>query len=222
MRIRHFTRAAAISTALVLSVAAQAGEAERARQAIAEAQGKIDAGDKAGANGEAALLQAQARTALQSAEDRLSRGRKEEAITDAHHASELADRAIVIAGNRRVGAEREGRMNAEASAAAAQQSAADAHARADAAQASAANANAQADALRNQPPVVVAVPAAPAAPAPMTTTTTVATVDRDRDVATTAPVRHVVRHRPVRHTHHVVHHTVPGDKTTTTVTTQQQ
>ncbi len=160
-------RVAALSTVLALvTIPAIAGEADRARQAIAEAQGKIDAAVKSGAAATAGLPLAQARDALVSARARLDRGRKEEAITDAQHASELADRAIVTGQDRRVDAERGRAASAEVSARAAQQSAADAESRAadansraavaadraDAAQASAASANAEADALRNAPP----------------------------------------------------------------------
>jgi hypothetical protein len=212
-RIALLTFSAVVALA---SLPATAGEADRARQAIAEAQGKIDAGDKAGANGEAALIQTQARDALQSAKDRLNRGRKEEAITDAHHASELADRAIVVSQNRRVGEQREQKLSAEAQAAAAQQNAVAANNRADAAtqqamsaqqQAdanarAAAAATAQADALRNVPPPAPVVVAQP------TTTTTV--VDRE-----------VVHRRAHTSVHRVVHHhpAVVADKTTVTTTT---
>ena len=201
---RILTRAAAISTVVAfsaLSTTAYAGEAERARAAIAEAKGKIEAGDKVGASGEAAGLQTQARAALQSAQERLAHGKKAEAIADAQQAGALADQAIVVTDKRKVAMERNGRLNAESSAVAAQQSAADANARADSAQQSAAVAAAQADALRNAP--------APA-PAPAPTTTTVV----EKEIVRT-PVRHTTRrvvHKPV---------TAVAEKTTTTITTGQ-
>lgn len=214
MRSFHFLARATLPALLAVSMMApaHAGEADRARQAIAAARAKIDAGDKLGATGDAALLQAQARTALQSAEERLHRGRKEEAITDANHASELADRAIVVADRHHVGAEREGRVNAENAASSAQQSASEASARAEAAQNAAANANAQANALRNAPPPAPVIVQAPA-PAPAPTTTTVSTSDSE---TVAVPVRHATRH--------TVHHrraARDGHHTTTTVTTQQ-
>ena len=216
MNHRHFTRTACITAMLALTAlpaVAYAGEAERARTAIAEARGKIDAGDKVGLTAEAADIQGRARAALESAEMRLAKGRKGEAIADAQHASELADMAIVSADKHKVAAERNGRMEAQSSAAVASESAAAANARAEAAQQaaaaaqqSAATANAQADALRNVPPP----------PAP--TTTTVSTVEKDV-VQDPAPVTHTTAHRT---THRAVHKAVPVvAKTTTTVTTTQ-
>lgn len=212
MSINRLVRTAGLSFLLAATaMPVLAGEADRARQAIAAAQAKIDAAAKAGADATAGLPLAQARDSLISAKARLERGRKEEAISDAQHASELADRANVVGQDRRVAAERTGRLNAEASAASAQDSAAAARDRAAAAQTEAANANAEATALRNAPapaPVIVETPA----PAPVATT-----------VATTHT--HVVR--PARRaTRHVVTHparaAVAVDKTSTTVTTAPQ
>ena len=214
MSINRLVRTAGLSFLLAATaMPVLAGEADRARQAIAAAQAKIDAAAKAGADATAGLPLAQARDSLMSAKARLDRGRKEEAISDAQHASELADRANVVGQDRRVAAERNGRLNAEASAASAQDSAAAARDRAAAAQAEAASANAEATALRNAPapaPVIVETPAP--APAPVATT-----------VATTHT--HVVR--PARRaTRRVVTHparaAVAVDKTSTTVTTTPQ
>ena len=214
MSINRLVRTAGLSFLLAATaMPVLAGEADRARQAIAAAQAKIDAAAKAGADTTAGLPLAQARDSLMSAKSRLERGRKEEAISDAQHASELADRANVVGQDRRVAAERNGRLNAEASAASAQDSAAAARDRATAAQAEAASANAEATALRNAPapaPVIVETPAP--APAPVATT-----------VATTHT--HVVR--PARRaTRRVVTHparaAVAVDKTSTTVTTTPQ
>lgn len=70
------------------------GKADRARAAIAEAHGKIDAANKVGVAGDAPRLQAEAQAALRTAEEELARGKKDEAIADALHASELADTAL--------------------------------------------------------------------------------------------------------------------------------
>lgn len=210
-------RAAGVSALLAiggLTTVAHAGEADRARIAIAAAQSKIDASDRVGSGGEAGAMQARAHEALRSAQMNLSRGKKQEAISDAQHASELADLAISAADHNKnavVRNERDARANAEASAAAARDSAAAANDRAQSAEQQAAAASAQADALRNAPPPP---------PAPVATTTTVATTE------TTDKVIHTPAHR----TRHVVVHNVPAttsqakqvDKTTTTVTTAQQ
>jgi hypothetical protein len=214
MRINRLARAAGLSLVLAAAaVPAFAGEADRARQAIAAAQAKIDAAAKAGADTTAGLPLAQARDSLASAEERLQRGRKEEAISDAQHASELADRAIVVGQDRRVGAERAERRNAEAAAATAQQSAADANARAaaageraDAAQSAAATAQAEADAARNAPPVVIEQPAP--------TQTTVATTETKTVKPAHRATRRVVTMPATP--------AVIADKTTTTVTSTPQ
>lgn len=201
---QRISRAAGVSALLALStipVAAHAGKADEARAAIAEARGKIDAGNKVGASGVTPEMQSRAQAALASAEAHLNKGDKDAAISDAHHASELADMALVNTDRRKEASAQDSRMDAEASASAAQQSAAAANERADAAQQAAATANAQADALRNAPPP---------APAPAPTTTTVQTVERE---AVQTPARHVVR-KPVHTTTAAVKKT-----TTTTVTT---
>src|ERR1700712_5235922 len=116
---------AAISALMLLATPAFAeGKADRARAAIAEASGKIDAANKLGANGEVPRLQPEAQAALRSARENLASGHKEEAIADANHASTTADLAIGEAQRHRVNAERAQRSNAEATAASAQQDAA--------------------------------------------------------------------------------------------------
>lgn len=212
--INRFARTAALSFLLAATaVPAFAGEADRARQAITAARAKIDAAVKAGADTTAGLPLAQARDSLASAEERLQRGRKEEAISDAQHASELADRAIVVGQDRRVGAERADRRNAEAAAASAQSSAADANARAaaagdraDAAQSAAASAQAEAEAARNAPPVVVEQPAP--------TQTTVATTET-KTVKPARPATRRVVTTPAKPA------TVTNNTTTTVTTTPQ-
>lgn len=154
---------ALIATAM-LPATAHAGAQTRAERAISEAEGKIDAGERAGAGKHARELQGQARQELMTAEDQLAHHQKDEAIATAHHASQLADQAIERTNDLRAGAEHARRGELRDTANAARQSAADANIRADAAEQSSAAANAQADALRNaQVPVI----------APSTTTTVV-------------------------------------------------
>ena len=125
---------AALLVASAIPTSVYAGDHTNAVAAIAEAKGKIDAGDKVGVGTEAPELQAQARAAIGSAEDLLARGKKREAIATAHHAGELADQAIVSADNRKTAAERTRRLDTQDAAIAAQQSAANANMRADSAQ----------------------------------------------------------------------------------------
>lgn len=217
-RVNHFARTVSISALLALTafpVTAHAGEADRARAAIAEAKGKIEAGDKVGASSGAPMLQTEARASLGNAELLLARGKKTEALAEAKHAGELADIAIVNADKAKMAASRDRRLDAEAAAASAQQSAVAADARANSAEQAAAAANAQADAMRNAPaPVIVAAPP---------TTTTVATVERTT-VTTPAPVVH--KKKAVQKKRRVVHHhkATPSvtQKTTTTLSTKSQ
>jgi hypothetical protein len=182
------------------------GKADRARAAIAEATGKIDAANKLGANGEVPRLQAEAQAALRAARENLASGRKEEAISAANHASTTADLAIGEAQKNRANADQAQRANAEATAAAAQQDAAAANVRADAAQQAAASAAADAAAARAAPPVIIA----PAAPTTTVTTETVKTAAPARTVKR-APVRRTVKRTTVA--------PAVAEKTTTTVTT---
>jgi hypothetical protein len=207
---------AALSTALLFSSPAlAAGKADRARAAIAEATGKVDAAAKVGTGGDAPRLNAEASAMLRQAKQNLASGHKEEAFDDANRASQLADTAIGVSQRARTEGEKTQRANAEASAAVAQQDAAAANARADAAQQAAAASAADAAAARATPPVVIAAPA----PAPASTTITTA-----ETVTTPAAVRQATAKRTVKR--RVVRHTAPRTKavvtrktTTTTVTT---
>ena len=216
--LHQLTSRVALAAALAAAMAptaVYAGEQTKAEAAIAEARGKIDAGDKVGASEQAPQLQAQAREALASAQDLLSHHHKGEANVAAHHASDLADQAIVSANNHKTEAEHARRDELRNSAADAQQSAADANTRADNAQRattmanvradsaerSSAAANAQADALRNAPPPV----------APPSTTTVAVTQHEVEPVAPTHQIRHRVIHKR--------HHRAPVKSTTTTITT---
>jgi len=203
----------ALSAILALSTspALAEGKHDRAKEAMAAAQAKIDAANKIGAATATPHLAADAEAMLRTAHEDLSRGKKEEAIQDANRASQLADTAIGEAQRRKDAMAQRSQADAAAAAAAAQNQAADANARADAAQAAAQQAAAAADAARNTPPVVVA-----AAPQPVATSTTT-TVEEDKTVARTGTAAHrVVRRRtPVSQGAGAV----TKEKTTTTVTT---
>ena len=221
--LRHFAPKlglAALLAATTLSTSAHAGAQSRAEAAIAEAKVKIEAGDKVGAGNQAPELQAQARQELLAAQDLLSNHHKPEAITAAHHASALADQALISANTRKAEAERARRDDLRDAAANAQQSAANANARADNAQqattianmransaeAASATANAQAEALRNAPPPPVAAP----------TTTTVAVTEHD-SVTTPAATTHHIRHRVI----HKRAKSIPGKSTHAKTTTTE-
>jgi len=219
----------AVLAAAMLPNVAMAGEETRAEAAIAEAKGKIDAGDKAGVGEQAGRMQTDARQALMSAQDLLSHHHKVEALAAAQHASQLADQAMAMAGRRKSEADAsrhdESRMaeeHARESAAAANERAhsaetanAMADQRASSAEANANAANQRADASARAG-AAAAADAQAARNAP--TTTTVATTQHDSDEAAPMPMHHP-RHRMVRHhTRHSSHtHT-----TTTAVTTTHQ
>ncbi|MFZ4687618.1 MAG: hypothetical protein ACOYLS_00130 [Polymorphobacter sp.] len=132
--IKQMTRTFSISALLLLSalpVTAQAaGQGDQARAAIAEARGKVDASGKVAAGGDAMALQVRAREALVSAQASLNNGKKETAIADARHASELADLAIAAAERSKAGAVVDARIDASNTAAIADQAVAAADARA--------------------------------------------------------------------------------------------
>lgn len=228
-RFYTISRTVAVSSMLALSavsVPAFAGKHEQAVEAIAQARGKIEAGDKVGTSAQAPELQAQARLELATAETYLSHGKKAQAISAAHHAGDLADQAIVSADNRRTTAERDRRLDAQSSTIEAQQSAAVANLRADSAQQAVVSANGRADAA--QQAAVLANYRADAAQSatiaanaqtdalrnapPSPATTTVAIIEKQNGRAT-APVGRV-HHRLVRK-----HRGMSHPKTTTTVTT---
>jgi hypothetical protein len=206
------------TTAVLLAlgtVPASAGEADRARAAIAEARGKITAGDKVGASSGAPMLQTEARAALGDAEVLLARGKKTESLAAARRAGELADVAIVNADRAKMSTVRDARADAEAATVNARDAAANAQAatiaadtRADAAERAADNANARADLMAATPMV---------APAPAATTT----VAIEEKTVTRAPVKRAAPRKKV-----AVRRTVPAASrtatktTTTTVTTR--
>jgi len=185
------------------------GKKDRAREAVAAAQAKVDAAGKVGAAGEVPRLLAQAQAALRTAQEDLAGDHKEQAIADANHASMLADQALGEAQRAKLARARDDKQAADAAAADAARSAADANARAAAAEA-------DANAARNAPPpapVVIAAPPPP--PAPTSTTVTTETVAPATKVVTrAAPRKRVVTRR------HVVRKSAPATvKTKTTVTT---
>lgn len=230
MQSTNFARSLCLPALIALAATpALAGKADRARVAIGQAQGKVDAANKLGASGEVPHLQAQAGAALRAAQEDLSRGKKEDAIAEANRASELADTAIGEAQRARTQAARAATDDANARADAAQgqavdaqQQAAAANARADAAEQSAAAAQADADAARNAPPqqVVLAVPAPQPQPTTTVTTETVKQTAASTPVHHSAPARRVVHHATTAHA--TTAHATTTEKTTTTVTTSPQ
>ena len=190
------------------------GKKDRAREAVAAAQAKVDAASKVGAAGEVPRLLAQAQAMLRTAQEDLAGDHKELAISDANRASMLADQALGEAQRAKLERARDAKNAADAAAADAARSAADANARAAAAEA-------DANAARNAPPpppVIVAAPPPPPPPAPTSTTVTTETV-------APAPAAKVVKVAPRKRvvtTRHVVARKAPAAtvKTKTTVTTK--
>jgi hypothetical protein len=185
------------------------GKKDRAREAVAAAEAKVDAAGKVGAAGEVPRLLAEAQAALRTAQEDLAHDSKTQAIADANHASMLADQALGEAQRAKLARARDDKQAADAAAADAARSAADANARAAAAEA-------DANAARNAPPpapVVIAAPPPP--PVPTSTTVTTETVaPATKVVARAAPRKRVVTRR------HVVRKAAPATvKTKTTVTT---
>ena len=216
--VTMFMRGAALSALLMVSAtpALALSKTNLARTAIAEAEGKIAAANRAGVAGEAPHMTAQAEALLRDARAGLARGHKDRAIAEAHRASELADTAIGEAQRARADADTAQRVNAESAAAAAREDAAAANARADAANARANTAEqAAASAANDAAAARAAAEATPPAPAPITTVTT----ETVKQVATTP--RTVTHRRIVRHTtHHPATRTARvTEKTTTTVKT---
>ena len=191
--LNQIVRGIAVSATLALALpgVAHAGMNDRAQAAIAEARGKISAGNIVGAGQETIGLQTRAKASLNEAEALLSKGKKAEAIAAAQQASILADQALAMTATRKETAATTAVGNAEAAAAAAQQSAASATQQAAAA-------NARADMA-----VAMATPAP--APAPVNdviktpqTTTTVTTEERVA-VAPAPVVRKKTTHKTRRH-----------------------
>ena len=188
------------------------GKMDRARAAVAEARGKVDAAARAGTGAETPRTLTDAQAALRAAEDDLKASRKDQAIADAQNASRLADLALNETQRARADRSAADKAAADAQAADAARAASDAEARARAAEA-------DAQAARNAPPPAPVIIAAPPAPPPAPTSTTVTT-----STSTPAPVtRTVVKRAPAKR---MVKRTVvrkapaPAINTTTTVTTK--
>lgn len=205
-----FARGAAITALMALTAApAVAGKADRARAAIAKAQAKIDVANKLDVGGAMPAAVARAQAELAHAREDLARGDKEQSISAAIRASQIADTAIGRAHQDQAAAMSAQAADADASvdaahqaADAANQRAAAAEQRADMAQHQEVAATAEANALRNAPPA----------------TTTVTTVEKN---TTATPVHHVT-HRVVHHYRSPTRHRTTEKTTTTTVSTTPQ
>lgn len=189
------------------------GKMDRARAAVAEARGKVDAASRAGTGGVAPRTLTDAQAALRAAEDDLKASRKDQAIVDAQNASRLADLAINESQRAQADKAAADKAAADAQAADAAKAAADADARAKIAEA-------DANAARNAPPpapVIIAAPPPPPAPTPTETTVTTSTTTPapvTRTVVKKAPPKRVVKRTVVKKA------PAPVAKTTTTVTTK--
>jgi hypothetical protein len=94
-RIQNLARGIALSGLLIAAATpALAGEKDRARQSIAEADAKISAALQAGVAGQSTTLSTEAQASLREAREQLGRGHERQAINAALKASELADRAL--------------------------------------------------------------------------------------------------------------------------------
>lgn len=211
--MRSFLKVATAVSALslVAGPALAEGKTDRARAAIAEARGKVETLATLNAAGDVPRLVAQAQAALRAAEDDLKGSHKEQAIADAHRASELADTAIGLSQKQQAQAQTEAVAAAAATTAAAQQEADAARARAAAAEAAAQSAAADAAAART----AAATPPQPQ-PQPVTTVTTETTRTAAATSTSTA-----TPHRTVKRTVHRKTTARPAvtEKTTTTVST---
>ena len=212
MRFISATLLSGAAMVAAISPAYAGDKHERATAAIAAAQAKIDAGNKVGASGEVPQLQAQAEASLRTAKEDLAKGDKAQAIIDANHAAELADRAMGEAQKAQSMKAEVQTQQATVAASVAQQDAANANARAAASQQAAAAAAHEAATARATPQIV-AVPVA-AEPAPRTTTVTTET----STPAVATPRKTVAKRSVHRRPHHVAR--TSRVKTTTTVRTQ--
>ncbi len=204
---------AASAMAAALATPAQAGKADRAREAIAAADAKIHTAESMGAGSEMPHQTADARAALATAREKLAAGHKSTSISEAIRASSLADAAIgemqrhqdrTLADERQ--AQTESVAAAQQQTAQAQQQTADANARANMAQQSAAVSASEAATARNAALVSAMTP-----PAQMQTTVTTEQMARvGKQPATRTKVTRTIA--PV---------TAPvGGVTTTTIVTQ--
>lgn len=207
--INLIVRAIAVSATLAAAMpgVAFAGQNDRAQMAIAEARGKISAGNMVGAAVDANNLQMRAKATLNDAEALLSKGKKTEAIAAAQQASLLADQAIAMTNDSKAAAADNAVANAEASAASAQQAAA-------ASAQNAAEANARAD---------VAIASQPAPSTTTTVSTTEAVQKPVKQTVTTVTAQNAPRKSTVRVTKKrvAVKPATVTQSTTTTTTVPQ-
>jgi hypothetical protein len=212
-----------VATAVCLSFTAPvqaAGKADRARAAIAEAQTKIDTAEALGTSTSQPGQTAEANAALARAKENLAAGHKPEAITDAIHASALADTALGMMQKR--AKEHSEAMQAKMHAdgmARAQMNLDVAHQQTDMANDRAVRAESSAAASANDAALARST-VQTAQPTQIQTTVT-----SEQAVPAPAAVRPVVvtkakhlRHRVVHH-HHAVRSTAKGKVTTTTTVT---
>lgn len=212
--IRPLSATAMCALLLATTPAMAQSRTTKARAAIAEATGKIDAAIKVGTDGDALAIQAQAQEALVLARKELAAGQKNEAIIDAQHASKLADTAIAEVNRVRAENLSAQRSQSEAMAAGAMQSAATANARADVAQQTAAIAKAETDAANaraDRPAVVLVAP-------PASTTVTTETV-QSSSASAAVPVRATTRPRKRRTAHRHTRASIRQTVTKQTVST---
>lgn len=215
---RTITASLLAASAMALTVTpAYAGKADRAREAIAAAEAKIQTADSLGAASGSPRESAEARATLARAKESLERGDKSQSIDQAIHASALADTAIGVMQRRKddqvagANAAREADVAvARQQAADAQQQAAQASVRADVAQQQAAQSATEASAARN-----AAVLAAQSQPAQVETTVTT-------QQPAAAPARPAARAATRRTTATTTRRTAPAPATTTTTTTVRQ
>ena len=106
-RIVTIGLAVASLAAAAMPATAWAGDEDDARVAIAAARAKIDAGEKAGVGGQAADVQARARTALDQAMVLFKKGKDRAALAQARQADALADLASSTAELRTIEGERD-------------------------------------------------------------------------------------------------------------------
>ena len=169
---------AASALSIAVATPAHAGKADRARQAIAAAEAKIQAAETTGAAADMPRRVAAARAELARAREDLSARRKDEAIETAIHAGALADAALGEARKHHdeaLAAEQQAKVDAVASArqqtSQAQIELSEANARAANAQQSAANSAVQAADARAMAASSAAQAAALQQPSPQVETT---------------------------------------------------
>jgi hypothetical protein len=200
LTVKHKMLALGATTlALTLSSPLMAeGKADRAREAIAAAEAKIQAADTAGAATMLTTQQAHAREELATAKEALASGHKDDAIAGANHAAMMAEanlgetqRRKAAMSQARVDAAHEQVAAANQQAADAQAQAQDANTRAAVAQNAAANSAADANAARQ-----AAVAAQVAATTPPQTETSVTTSTTGARATVKKRVVHTTTHKP--------------------------